>query len=311
MPAPFATVVLLRIASSTWSTISTVLLYIGIIVTDGLLALWNLVTPGLKRGHVVPAGQPGAGGLWPQYVEPLETDSRSPCPGLNALANHGIIPHSGRDVSFREAAAAIRHTYNFAPTFALVLPLYAAQLLGRSFLTDKFDLSDVAGHNGIEHDASLTRDDAAHTINQSSSQQELTKALLDSASGPDGDLTAADFSRCTSARREHSRKTNKQYTMSTIHRVFASANSAIMMTTFEGRVKDLAPWLLEERIPDGWEPCVRDNMGLTLTKLNVTTAQIELGVEEEVRDALAWLNMGDVPARQEIKLDEKTYDKTN
>ncbi|OCH84558.1 Cloroperoxidase [Obba rivulosa] len=302
-PIPFTLVALVRIVAGAFSAISTLSLYAGIIIGDGLLALYNLVAPSLKRGSVVPTGQAGAAGLWPTYVEAKETDSRSPCPGLNALANHGIIPRSGRGVSFREVEKAIRHTYNFAPTFALVLPLYASQILCRDYWTGKFDLADIAAHNGIEHDASLTRNDVAHSLNQSSSQQELTKELLEGGTGTDGDLTPADFSHFASKRREHSRKTNQQYTMSTIHRVFSSANSAIMMTTFEGRVKDLAPWLLEERIPDGWEPRVRDNMGLTLSKLNITTTQIELGIEEEVRGAMTWLQGGktSVPAQQRVR----------
>jgi len=28
-------------------------------------------------------------------VAPLSTDERGPCPGLNAAANHGFIPHNG------------------------------------------------------------------------------------------------------------------------------------------------------------------------------------------------------------------------
>ena len=30
-----------------------------------------------------------------QYVAPLSTDERGPCPGLNAAANHGFLPHNG------------------------------------------------------------------------------------------------------------------------------------------------------------------------------------------------------------------------
>lgn len=29
------------------------------------------------------------------FVAPGPTDQRGPCPGLNALANHGYLPHSG------------------------------------------------------------------------------------------------------------------------------------------------------------------------------------------------------------------------
>jgi len=30
-----------------------------------------------------------------QYVPPTSTDKRGPCPGLNAAANHGFLPHNG------------------------------------------------------------------------------------------------------------------------------------------------------------------------------------------------------------------------
>jgi hypothetical protein len=30
-----------------------------------------------------------------QYVAPQSTDERGPCPGLNAAANHGFLPHNG------------------------------------------------------------------------------------------------------------------------------------------------------------------------------------------------------------------------
>jgi hypothetical protein len=30
-----------------------------------------------------------------KYVAPLSTDKRGPCPGLNAAANHGFLPHNG------------------------------------------------------------------------------------------------------------------------------------------------------------------------------------------------------------------------
>lgn len=29
------------------------------------------------------------------YVAPGPTDQRGPCPGLNAMANHGYLPHNG------------------------------------------------------------------------------------------------------------------------------------------------------------------------------------------------------------------------
>lgn len=69
----------------------------------------------------------------------------------------GILPHSGRGISFKEMTSTIRSTYNFAPSFCFFVPNYAAEMLGRDYWNDKFDLSDLDVHNCIEHDASLTR----------------------------------------------------------------------------------------------------------------------------------------------------------
>ena len=62
---------------------------LGVFTWDFGTALYNLVTPSRKIGHVVPEGHPGAGGKWPDHIPPKDGDSRSCCPGLNAMANHG------------------------------------------------------------------------------------------------------------------------------------------------------------------------------------------------------------------------------
>ena len=45
-------------------------------------------------------------------------------------------------------------------------------------------------------------------------------------------------------------------------------------------------FLTEERLPDGWESRVRDQMGLTLTGFNSTVFHVELGIEDEIRQPL-------------------------
>jgi hypothetical protein len=69
----------------------------------------------------------------------------------------GIIPRDGRNISFREVPAHIRATFNFSPSFSFFVCRYIAHILHRSYSTDRFDLSDIDVHNGIEHDASLFR----------------------------------------------------------------------------------------------------------------------------------------------------------
>lgn len=62
---------------------------VGVFTWDFGILLYNLVTPSRKVGHVTPEGHPGAGGSWPEHIPPKDGDSRSCCPGLNAMANHG------------------------------------------------------------------------------------------------------------------------------------------------------------------------------------------------------------------------------
>jgi hypothetical protein len=147
---------------------------------DFVLEVINVFTPKRKKGDVTPYGSPGARGKWPQYVPPREGDSRSACPGLNAMANHGefirgsicilvsslviyslfwpgILPHDGRNIRFSELTAKVDDTFNFAPTISFFLANLGASMLQRNYMTDTFDLAELDLHNGIEHDASLTR----------------------------------------------------------------------------------------------------------------------------------------------------------
>jgi len=71
------------------SILSTVVQILYIFTWDFLLTLINIVRFNRRKGHVTPRGAPGVGGKWPAYVAPKVGDSRSACPALNALANHG------------------------------------------------------------------------------------------------------------------------------------------------------------------------------------------------------------------------------
>jgi hypothetical protein len=74
------------------------------------------------------------------------------------LINIGILPRDGKNISFKDMSDKIRVTYNFAPSFCLFVPTYAANYLKKKYGKDTCDLDKLDLHNkGIEHDASLTR----------------------------------------------------------------------------------------------------------------------------------------------------------
>jgi len=258
---------------------------IGVLIWDASLVLYNLVTPNYKVGHVVPEGHPGAGGTWPEYIPPKDGDSRCPCPALNAMANHGILPHDGRNISFKELSKSIRATCNVSPSLSFFVPNYAANMLNKSYSKDTFDLAELNLHNGIEHDASLTRDDVYFQPDQGVPHLPFVEELLESATGKDKDgniiLTPADLSRISSVRRADSRVRNPEFSLDLFHKLFGSGNSSTMLTIFGGRKKDLETVLTKERFPEGWEPRILERGGLTMAKFNRIALRVECGINEK------------------------------
>jgi hypothetical protein len=63
-------------------------------------------------------------------------------------------------------------------------------------------------------------------------------------------------------------------------------SGSTLLTVFGGRVNDIYTFLTEERLSDGWESRVRDQMGLTMFTFNRTVFRVELGIEDEVRRPL-------------------------
>lgn len=204
-----------------------------VLAWDFGLFLLNLILPAHKAGRVVPAGATGHDRKWPEFVPPKEGDSRSACPMLNAMANHGILPHDGKNISFRELNTKVNQTFNFAPSFCFFVPKFAADFLDRSYWSDRFDLAELSKHNAIEHDASLTRQDAALVPDQGRPDLELVEELLKGATGkmPDGSpqLTKKDLSLALSKRRVAARKTNKEYSESLFHNMFGSAKYVVFL----------------------------------------------------------------------------------
>jgi hypothetical protein len=63
-----------------------------------------------------------------------------------------------------------------------------------------------------------------------------------------------------------------------------SRSASTLLTILGGRVDDLTPFLLEERLPDGWESRVRSKFGLTFLTFNKTVFKVEHGIEEGKTD---------------------------
>ncbi|KAH7397234.1 Chloroperoxidase [Pyrenochaeta sp. MPI-SDFR-AT-0127] len=139
------------------------------------------------------------------FQEPSNGDERGPCPGLNALANHGFISHNGI-TSFAEVVTAINQVFGMNLDLALILGIMGTVWTGNPLsLNPGFSiggtvpgnennnlLGNVLGllgtprglqgsHNWIESDSSLTRDDLYVTGDAWTMNMTLFRDLYDRA----------------------------------------------------------------------------------------------------------------------------------
>lgn len=167
------------------------------------------------------------------YAPAPKGSSRSPCPIVNALANHGYLQRSGRSIPMSELNASMAHVGMSAllgaifakPTYiefqdpvkvelqkppSLFARLWRLLKNPYSFFSyfgcwirgqvDKkgkkvIDLGNLAVHGAIEHDISITRRDASQEQGACAGQEDLIKAMLACSSDGGQTLTTEDLGR--------------------------------------------------------------------------------------------------------------------
>lgn len=94
--------------------------------------------------------------FWADIIE-----GRSPCPGLNALANHGFLPRSGKNIDYDlvNEATILAYNYKNGTWFDAVQMAFTTNVSTTDTPNETFDLFDLARHDAIEMDGSLSRND--------------------------------------------------------------------------------------------------------------------------------------------------------
>lgn len=97
---------------------------------------------------------------FPAWTPPGPNDLRSPCPGLNSLANHGFLPHDGKGLTIPILIKGLQDGINVGPDFSTAIGAAGLLSVPNNPLATSFTLKDIRKHNfPIEHDASLSRAD--------------------------------------------------------------------------------------------------------------------------------------------------------
>ncbi|KAH7107957.1 Chloroperoxidase [Auriculariales sp. MPI-PUGE-AT-0066] len=191
-----------------------------------------------------------------KWCAPTETDSRSPCPGLNTLANHGILPRNGRGLTQPAIFEALSTAYNLDATGAAFLTNATASFLHAD---GTFELHDLALHNAIEHDASLAHDDVAAGEKYAPVETNTTKVDLLMALSSDG-LT---FSESDFALAKHIIERNMATPLTARQQSLADQEPPLALNVFgfsreDGSLamtlKTLESVFKYNRLPDGFSP---------------------------------------------------------
>ncbi|KAJ7833741.1 Chloroperoxidase [Mycena leptocephala] len=191
-----------------------------------------------------------------EYQPPAKGDSRSVCPALNTMANHGYIRRDGKNLSPLDVFRGLKACYGLSSPLAAFLVAGGWLLIKR---VGRITLFDIGLHNGVEHDASVVHVDCPP--GQKDAPIEIVPELVDDFAAhvlaeAEVVVTGHDIVR-TRIRRE---KLSKPLTAA--HAEIARGEMAIILgvwnQTVEGKEGVPLPWmrnwLAMERLPEGWKP---------------------------------------------------------
>ncbi|CAI2178655.1 9818_t:CDS:2 [Funneliformis geosporum] len=190
----------------------------------------------------------------PEYMPPGENDVRSPCPAINALANHGILPRSGKDFTMSRLIDALRKGFNLGTALATWLAFWAFLFYGKFFRT--MSLSDLHVHGILEHDASLSRQDDA-IGDHIKVDKDLVDLIL--SQKIDGKINTESLAKLSKIRQADSKERNKDFNFGWKQKTLAFGEYSLFLHTIGGATnkevdaKVVEILFKEERIPDDWK----------------------------------------------------------
>lgn len=112
------------------------------------------------------------------YQAPTDTDVRAPCPALNALANHGLLPRDGKGITIEVLSDAAYKGFSIASDATQVFGSLAFQT-STTGNASTFNLDDLKQHSPhvLEHDGSMSRNDSYWGDNLSFNEQAWARTL--------------------------------------------------------------------------------------------------------------------------------------
>ena len=202
-----------------------------------------------------------------KYQAPTEGDSRSPCPFLNTMANHNILPRNGKDIKIKQMQEAVIHIGGVAPSIAKTLGNGAAKIGrinsdGVPIITlSELGVHNDASHPAFEHDASFTRLDVTGLDGEKQDNISLNNDLFDQLLGfqENGALGMKEILKARKLRLQQT-KSNKHHHNFTLKDRMAIHLETILLAGVLGgpdykiSVASAESFLRNEKFPMDWQP---------------------------------------------------------
>lgn len=208
------------------------------------------------NSHEHPQGSCPVTGKTYDYCPRQNGDVRSPCPALNALANHGYLPRDGKNIGPLDLVRALKNGYHLSTVLACILSFGSMFLLGQF---RSVSLSDLARHNMIEHNASLVHRDDNNGAEYAPTK--VDKKLL-AALCADGGKIVPDNITLEDAARIRVKREAECGKLDGVHSEIARGEIVIAIGVLGGKdaskngvkISALHEWMQHERMPVGWKP---------------------------------------------------------
>ncbi|KAJ3413822.1 hypothetical protein HDV05_007422 [Chytridiales sp. JEL 0842] len=231
-----------------------------------------------------------------QYAEPLSTDFRSPCPGLNIIANYGVVPRSGRGLTMNNVPQAFETLLNVAPPVSI--RLLTAALAADNDPVNNFgvrtpsspegilNLNDTIKHGRVEHDGSLSRPDFP-ALPQDKANIDLVRDVVTRAVDCKT-FTLRDMARLRVDRFNYAQKNTPGFTYGPKEDFLAYSEAALLLTVLgdeEGNVpvEFLLDFFLRDKLAEGWskpaKPITTERIQEVVGRLKNETNYLDLGAE--------------------------------
>jgi hypothetical protein len=221
---------------------------------------------------------------YPPFLGKRASDVRSPCPGLNSLANHDICPRSGKAYTVPILTKCLKDGLNVGGDFALVVGTTGIGS-NPNPLTLQFDLDQLDRHNiFIEHDASLSRADTITGDNHSFNQTIWNTVLNYYTGMPTTSIPVAAKAKYNRVTTEAAR--DPAFFYGPVQFVLSYGETALYLSTMGDPITGVAPieyvraLFEEERLPyqEGWRPTTKPTtlatLGAMVLELNAANGEV-------------------------------------